>query len=70
MAPEEIHGVSMSQFSIARHYGGIQYQGHYYAYDPVRDVLTRADVLKARAKAAKKVAKARPKADAEQSGLF
>lgn len=48
--PEEIHGVSKSQFSIARYYGGIKYNGTVYVYDPTRDVLIRADLLKSRAK--------------------
>lgn len=70
MAPEEIHGVSMSQFSIARHYGGIQYNGQHYIYDPREDKLIRWDIFNARAKAAKEAAKAKPKPDAEQQGLF
>ena len=56
-APEEIHGVSLSQFSIARHYGGARYMGHAYVYDAGRDVLVRVDVLNARKRAAKKEAK-------------
>ena len=43
--PEEIHGVSQSQFSIARHYGGITFNGTPYIYDPVRDVLIRGDLF-------------------------
>ena len=38
--PEKIYGVSQSQFSIARHYGGITFNGHYYEYNPVEDSLT------------------------------
>lgn len=49
--PEEIHGVSQSQFSIARHYGGIKFNGTPYVYDPTRDVLIREDIHRARAKA-------------------
>lgn len=48
--PEEIHNVSMSQLSIARHYGGCKFNGVSYTYDPTRDVLIRDDVLKRRAK--------------------
>lgn len=46
--PEEIHDVSQSMFSIARYYGGIKFNGEQYVYDPTRDVLIRADILKAR----------------------
>ncbi len=52
-APEEIHNVSHGFFSISRYYGGCRAYGHHYFYDPVRDVLIREDVLKARAKEAK-----------------
>lgn len=44
--PEKIYNVSRSQLSIARHYGGINYNGVEYVYNPVDDSLTRADVLK------------------------
>lgn len=44
--PEEIHNVKTSQFSIARHFGGVTINGRFYCYDPVRDVLTREDVVK------------------------
>ena len=37
--------VSQTQFSIARHYGGIQFQGHHYAYFAAHDELWRSDVL-------------------------
>lgn len=49
-APEEIHNVSQSQFSIARHYGGCTYQGAGYHYDAERDVLIRLDVWQRRLK--------------------
>lgn len=55
-APEEIHGVSLSMFSVARYYGGCTFNGATYVYDLARDVLVRADVLKAR-KAAERKAK-------------
>lgn len=45
--PWQIFGVSRSQLSIARHYGGITYSGHGYTYDPTDDSLTRNDVLRA-----------------------
>lgn len=52
--PEEIHGVNMSQFSIARHYGGIKYNGQSYTYFPENGgTLVRDDILKRRAKEAK-----------------
>ncbi len=41
-----ICGVSNSQFSIARFYGGIKYNGETYTYDPTSDELVRNDVLK------------------------
>jgi hypothetical protein len=44
--PFGIEGVSQTQFSIARHYGGITYNGASYVYNPVTDELIRADVLK------------------------
>ena len=46
--PEEIHNVSQSQFSVARHYGGCTFSGANYTYDADRDVLVRDDILKAR----------------------
>lgn len=66
-APEEIHGVSRSQFSIARHYGGITYMGHRYVYEAGRDVLVRADVLKARKRAERA---AKKEAKPAEPGLF
>jgi hypothetical protein len=47
-APEEIHGVTGSMFSVARYYGGITAYSCRYVYDPIRDVLVRVDVLKRR----------------------
>ena len=55
-APDEIHHVSRTQFSIARHSGGCRAYGHYYYYDPAHDCLIRDDVLVAR-RAAEKAAK-------------
>lgn len=37
--------VSHTQFSIARFYGGITYQGRHYVYFPEHDELWRDDVL-------------------------
>ena len=59
--PDEIHGVSQSQFSIARHYGGITFNGAHYTYIPHEDKLIRDDVLKTRAKAARDAKKANKK---------
>jgi hypothetical protein len=44
--PFLICGVSMSYFSIARHYGGCKVQGRTYTYLPDSDELIRDDVLK------------------------
>lgn len=49
-----ITGVRHTQFSIARHYGGINFNGHSYTYFPEQDQLWRDDVLKALAKLRKK----------------
>ena len=65
-SPEEIYRVSQSQFSIARHYGGVQFNGKYYVYDPARDVLIRRDVLAAREKAAREE-KSRTEAEKRQA---
>lgn len=39
--PEIIYNVSQSQLSIARHYGGINYNGVEYVYNPADDTLTK-----------------------------
>ena len=57
-APEEIHGISQSQFSVARHYGGCTYMGQSYIYDAGQDRLIRRDVYLALLKADKAEAKA------------
>ena len=57
-APEEIHGVSQSQFSVARHFGGCSYMGQSYIYDAGQDRLIRRDVYLARLKQGKAEAKA------------
>lgn len=64
MQPDKIFNVSQTQFSIARHYGGITFNGVEYVYNPVEDSLTRADLLK------KPKAKRRPKAKNETGELF
>ena len=57
-APEEIHGVSQSQFSVARHFGGCTYMGQSYIYDAGQDRLIRLDLYLARLKQGKAEAKA------------
>ena len=44
-APFLIDGVLNSQFSIARFYGGIRFNGEHYTYLPGADQLVRNDVL-------------------------
>jgi hypothetical protein len=38
--------VSMTQLSIARHYGGAKVQGKHFVYNPDDDSLIREDVVK------------------------
>jgi hypothetical protein len=45
-APYAITGISCGMFSIARHYGGMTYQGCGYTYIPEHDECIRNDVLK------------------------
>lgn len=58
--PERIHGWLDTQLSIARHFGGIKFQGHSYTidYDEPGHPLVRVDVLAREAKAAKEATKA------------
>lgn len=44
--PYLIKGVRNGQLSVARHFGGILYQGARYIYVPQSDELIRADVDK------------------------
>lgn len=57
--PEEIHNPQNSQLSIARFYGGCTFNGAHYVVVPVGSdgdwKLVRSDVLKARAKSARKI---------------
>jgi len=57
-APDEIHHVSQSQFSVSRHFGGCTYMGQSYIYDAGQDRLIRRDVYLARLKQGKAEAKA------------
>lgn len=50
--------VSMTQLSIARHYGGCKVGSHHYVYNPMDDSLIREDVFKWLAKEIKKQEKA------------
>lgn len=38
--PKVIYNVSHTQLSIARHYGGINYNGSHYIYNAADDTLT------------------------------
>ena len=53
--PYAIQGVMNTQLSIARHYGGIIYQGVSYTYFPDGDELIRDDVLQWITKRRKKI---------------
>lgn len=44
--PYQIHGVSQTQLSIARHSGGCRFNGAKYTYDYSDDSLTRNDVVR------------------------
>ncbi len=44
--PFGVRGVSNSQFSIARYYGGVTFNGQRYTYLPETDELIRDDVLR------------------------
>lgn len=76
-APERIYGWLDSQLSIARHYGGMTYQGHSYtiAHNEEGQPLVRVDVLARESHQAKEAAKQRSKADKQaaddaQGGLL
>jgi hypothetical protein len=45
-APYVLRGVSKGFFSLARHYGGLTFQGCHYTYIPPHDECVRDDVLK------------------------
>ena len=72
-APERIYGWRDSQMSIARHYGGLLYQGHVYkiAYCEKGQPLVRGDVLAREAKERRDEIKAKKaQASALQGSLF
>ena len=65
--PYGVQNVSCSQMSIARHYGGIKYNGQDYLYLPATDELIRDDVfrwLTKRERNAKQAAKKSTKQEA------
>lgn len=37
--------ITQTQFSIARHFGGLKVNGHHFIYNPIDDSLMRVDVL-------------------------
>jgi hypothetical protein len=49
-SPFGITNVTQTQFSIARYYGGINFNGSMYIYHPHTDELIREDVMKWRTK--------------------
>lgn len=59
--PFMIRGVSSGMFSIARYYGGANYNGKHYTYHPPTDELIRDDVLKIVMKIRKSESKAKKK---------
>ena len=71
--PMLIRYVSQTQFSIARHYGSMKFNGHTYRYEPATDELIRVDVeefIKAQRKiAAKLAADAGPAAEQIELGI-
>jgi len=72
-APEKIYGWMDSQLSIARFYGGINFQGHYYAIDMADPdhPLVRQDAIKKAKKKTKKVERTeKDKALLAQLGLL
>ena len=52
--PYVICGVSQTQFSVARSFGGCTFNGDAYTYFPATDELVRRDVLKWRGKQKRK----------------
>ncbi len=59
-APYILRGVSKGFFSLARHYGGLTFQGCHYTYIPPHDECVRDDVMKMVAKMRKKSASKNP----------
>jgi len=70
--PERIYGWLNSQLSVARHYGGITYQGHHYsiAANEPRQPLVRGDVLRKEAKSTAAKKRAEKQAVAQAQGVL
>jgi hypothetical protein len=73
--PEEIHNVSTTQLSIARHYGAIHFRGTHYTYVREKDMLIRSDIQRARMAEATKYRRiqrqiAEEQTDQQQGRLF
>jgi hypothetical protein len=67
-SPFGITNVTQTQFSIARYYGGINFNGSMYIYCPDTDELIREDVMKWKAKQLKaKQLKTKNKKQSENS---
>ena len=70
-SPFMITGVSRTQFSVARHYGGVTAYGCEYIYDHLSDTLIRHDVVRWIGKERKRVAKEKRLAGSgRQKSLF
>lgn len=71
-APEKIYGWMDSQLSIARFYGGINFQGHYYAIDMADPdhPLVRQDLKKSKKETKKVERTEKDKALMAQLGLL
>jgi hypothetical protein len=52
--PYGMTNISQTQFSIARHYGGLKFQGDSYTYLPQTDELIRDDVWRWKRRQARK----------------
>lgn len=68
-APYQIQFVCDGYFSVARHYGGMAYNGSHFVYFPDCDSLVRDDVVKLVTKMRKK-AKQSPAAEAVTADLW
>lgn len=68
--PFLIRGVSHTQLSIARHYGGCTFQGKHYSYTPPTDELIREDVVRWLMKERKKAEKVCSGGTAVQGALL
>jgi len=67
-APYAITGISTSMFSVARHYGGMTFQGCGYTYMPEHDECVRDDVLQLATKMRRK--KPMPQPVAPETGVL